>query len=167
MDETGVEETGVEAGSLRRITRAHQRLHSATEQVSSAFASLQGLHQIDLEALLAVMNAERAGSPLTPGQLGAAVRLSSAATTGLVDRLERAGHLVRRRDDEDRRRVHLYYADASMKVAEQFFGPLGKISSDLLARYTPQERELITGYLEAAADGMAAHARALQEPGDN
>ena len=54
-----------------------------------------------------------------------------------------------------------------MKVAQQFFGPLGKISSELLARYTPEQRELITGYLEAAADGMAAHARALEEPADN
>ncbi|KQO96673.1 MarR family winged helix-turn-helix transcriptional regulator [Leifsonia sp. Leaf264] len=171
MDESGVadpvgEESG-ERDQLRRITRAHQRLHAATEQVSSAFATLQGLHQIDLEALLAVMNAEQAGSPLTPGQLGAAVRLSSAATTGLIDRLERAGHLERRRDDTDRRRVHLHYADASMRVAEQFFGPLGRISSELLARYTPEERELITGYLDAAADGMAAHAHALQEHGDD
>ena len=147
---------------LHRMTRAQQRMHAATEDVSSLFAAAHGLNQIDLEALLAVMYAERDGAPLTPGQLGAAVHLSSAATTGLIDRLERDGHLERRRDEVDRRRVHLHYADHGMRMAEGFFRPLGEINTALLSRYTPEQLELILGYLDAAADAMTEHAHRLR-----
>lgn len=153
-----------EESYLRRMTRAHQRLQFATEEVSSLFAAANGLHRIDLEALLAVMNAERAGAPLTPGQLGAAVHLSSAATTGLIDRLEKAGHLERRRDEIDRRRVHLHYAAHAMRVAANFFGPLGKVNTALMARYTPEQLDMILGYLDAATEGMSAHADSLRGP---
>ncbi|WP_419818167.1 MarR family transcriptional regulator [Glaciibacter flavus] len=152
----------VEESYLRRVTRAHQRLHSATEEVSSQFAAANSLHRVDLEALLAVMNAEQAGSPLTPGQLGSAVHLSSAATTGLIDRLEKAGHLERRRDAVDRRRVHLHYADHAMRMAEGFFRPLGEVTTDLMRQYTPEQLDLILGYLDKAADGMSAHADRLR-----
>ncbi|MET0974234.1 MAG: MarR family transcriptional regulator [Leifsonia sp.] len=144
-----------------RITHLHQRLNTATERVSTTFAAQQGLHPIDLEALLAVMHAERAGRPLTPGELGVIVRLSSAATTGLIDRLEAAGHLTRRRDARDRRRIHLLYADHGMRVAEEFFRPLGVMTQGLLDRYTVEELRVIISYLAAAADAMAEHADRL------
>ncbi len=53
------------------------------------------MHPTDLNALLAVMRAERAGAPLTPGRLGQHLGLSSGATTAVIDRLERAGHVQR------------------------------------------------------------------------
>ena len=146
----------------RRITELHQRLNTATERVSGIFAAQQGLHQIDLQALLAVMHAERAGTPLTPGELGAAVRLSSAATTGLIDRLEAAGHLTRERDVRDRRRIHLRYAEHGMLVAQEFFRPLGAMTDELLEGYSADELATITSYLDRATDAMARHADRLR-----
>jgi DNA-binding MarR family transcriptional regulator len=147
----------------RQVVELHQRLNSATERVTGIFAAQQGLRQIDLQALLAVMHAERAGRPLTPGELGAAVRLSSAATTGLIDRLELAGHLTRERDVLDRRRIHLHYAEHGMQVAQEFFRPLGAMTSELIEGYSEDELAVIISYLDKATDAMAQHADRLTE----
>src|SRR4051794_41820114 len=68
------------------------------------------------------MDAARRGDAVTAGSLGAAVELSSASVTALLDRLERAGHLRRGRDAEDRRRVVLEMSDAAMAAGGGVFG---------------------------------------------
>ena len=88
-----------------------QSLTTGSQRVAQAFAARHGLGQIDLEALLAVMEAERAGDPLTSGRLGEALGVTSGAATGVIDRLERVGHVVRRRDEGDRRRVLVHYGE--------------------------------------------------------
>jgi DNA-binding MarR family transcriptional regulator len=88
------------------------------------FASLHGLHPTDLRALIHLLDAARAGSEVTPGQLGEQLRLNSAGTTALVDRLERLGHVRRVRDTRDRRRVLLVVEDRAIELGQSFFGPL-------------------------------------------
>src|SRR5690606_6801022 len=42
---------------------------------------------------------------MTPGQLARETRLTTGAVTGVLDRLEHAGYVVREHDPEDRRRI--------------------------------------------------------------
>ena len=51
-------------------------------------AARNGLHPTDLRALIHLLDADRAGTDVTPGRLGAALRLNSAGTTALLDRLD-------------------------------------------------------------------------------
>lgn len=95
------------------------------ELLGQAFAGRHRLHPTDLHALLAVIRADTAGEPLTPGALGARLGLSTGATTALVNRLERAGHVRRSRESTDRRRVTLRQAENAARIGGAFFGPLG------------------------------------------
>ena len=70
-------------------------------------ASLHGLHRTDLNALGFLIRPGREANSMTPGKLGEALNLSSPATTALVDRLERSGHVNRQRGQTDRRQVQL------------------------------------------------------------
>ncbi|MFD8706430.1 MarR family transcriptional regulator [Kitasatospora sp. NPDC059648] len=88
------------------------------------FARLHGLHPTDLRALIQMLDAVRAGTHLTPGRLGEQLRLNSAGTTAVVDRLERLGHIRRIRDTRDRRRVLLVIEQQAMELGQSFFGPL-------------------------------------------
>ncbi len=63
---------------------------------SARFANQNGTHPTDVRALIALMDAVRAGTELTAGRLGGPLGLNSAGTTALVDRLERAGQVRRR-----------------------------------------------------------------------
>lgn len=65
------------------------------------------LHPTDVQALLHLVKADQAGTPVTRRHIGQALGLASGSVTGLVDRLERAGHVRHVRDVEDRRRVRL------------------------------------------------------------
>ena len=45
------------------------------------------------------------GSAITPGRLAEEMGLTTGAVTALLDRLEKAGYVMRRRDLKDRRRI--------------------------------------------------------------
>lgn len=92
--------------------------------LGAEFAARHGLHPTDVRALIHLLDAERAGTPATPGWLGGQLRLNSAGTTALVDRLERLGLVRRSRDTADRRRVLLEVEQKAVELGWSFFGPL-------------------------------------------
>ena len=138
-----------------------RRMTVEAEQLAHVFADRHGLHGTDFQALIRVMDAEGRGKPLTPGELGAALRLSSGATTAVVDRLERQGHLRRDRDDADRRKVHLRYAERGMAVALEFFGPLGARNAELMTAYSDADLEVVRRFLAGMGDLFADYRDAV------
>lgn len=144
------------------LVRLLQEYAGEAERLSQVFADRHDMHVTDLYALLAVMQAERAGAPLTPGRLGEHLGLSSGATTAVIDRLERVDHVFRSRDDRDRRRVTLHYGDTAGRVGATFFGPLAVRMDAFLADYTPAERAAAARFLRdanAAVRGYRAEVR--------
>ncbi|MGY1887733.1 MULTISPECIES: MarR family winged helix-turn-helix transcriptional regulator [unclassified Blastococcus] len=136
-----------------------RRLTVELDAVGQRFAGLHGLGRTDVRALVAVMDAARRGEALTAGRLGAAVELSSASVTALVDRLERAGHLRRVRDDADRRRVTLEMSSEAMAAGAEFFGGLQR---DLLAAmegYSDAELAVVHRFLTDMTGVIEQHAR--------
>ncbi len=123
---------------------------------SARFAQRNGMHPTDVRALIALMDAARAGGATTAGHLGAALGLNSAGTTALVDRLERAGHVRRVRDERDRRRVTVEVDERAVALGWSHFGPLIGRAVELLRGYDERElaaiRGFLTGVREAAAD---------------
>ncbi|MBM7503024.1 MarR family winged helix-turn-helix transcriptional regulator [Agromyces aurantiacus] len=144
------------------LTALHQRLATQNRRIADAFARSEQLSERELEALVAVMQAEQRGEPLTAGALGRAVRLRPAATTALIDKLEQAGHLERRRAEADRRSVTLHYSPQARAVAVQFFSPLGDLSRSVFHEFDNAERQVILRYLRRMTDAMEAHARSLE-----
>ena len=133
------------------------------QQVGHVFAQRHGLHPTDLQALIAVMHAEGNGTPLTPGRLGEAIGLSSGATTAVIDRLERAGHLRLTRESSDRRVVHLRYGEAGMALAVEFFGPLGRRSDEVLAGFSDAELETVRRFLDGMTAAITAHLHEMRD----
>lgn len=132
------------------------------ERLGQVFADSYHLHPTDLNALLAVMQADQAGVPLTPGRLGQQLGLSSGATTAVIDRLERAGHVHRIRDERDRRRVTLRYGDAASAVGSAYFGPLGARMDRMLSAYSPAEQGVVRRFLAEANEMLRDRRRDLQ-----
>lgn len=131
--------------------------------VGHAFAQRHGLHPTDLQALIHVMHAEGNDAPLTPGRLGEALGLSSGATTAAIDRLERAGHLRRTRESSDRRVVHLRYGEPGMRLALEFFGPLGQRSDDVMDRFSDADLAIVRRFLEGMTEALAAHHHEMRD----
>src|SRR5690349_23375182 len=66
------------------------------------FARAHSLGRSDLNAIMWISEGTRSGHPVTAGELATRLGLGAPATTGLVDRLESAGHVRRERDPQDR-----------------------------------------------------------------
>ena len=150
---------------LAHLTQALRLYADEAAQAGHAFAREQGLHRTDGAALLAVLRAEFAGEPLTPGRLGGELALSSGATTAVLDRLERQGHLRRTADTADRRRVVLHHGEAGAVAGAAWFGPLGAATRDALAAYSDTELDLVLRVLGDVTTALTRH-RAANRTGE-
>lgn len=158
---------GTETDERRRLRTALVDLlntySSEAQHIGHAFASRNQLHATDMHALLAVMHAERRGAPLTPGRLGEAIGLTSGATTALIDRLERGGHLRRTRESTDRRVVHLRYAEAGMSLATAFFTPLRPRADAVMEQFSVDELHTIEKFLHGMTSALTAYRDELRD----
>ncbi|MBB6346807.1 MarR family winged helix-turn-helix transcriptional regulator [Nonomuraea muscovyensis] len=139
---------------------AIRRLNMESDRFIERFAVLHGLHRTDLNALVVILDAANAGRHPTPGELGAALNLSPPATSALVNRLEQAGHVERRRSTTDRRKIEIAVNEPAVRLAGRFFAPLGRHLTAAIDEFTPDEREIIARFLTRA---ITATTTAVQE----
>jgi DNA-binding MarR family transcriptional regulator len=153
---------GRERDERQRLIDLLRAFSVESQRLSEAFAEAQRLHPTDLRALLSIMHAEHDNEPLTPRRLGEDLGLSSGAVTAVVDRLERAGHLFRSRDDPDRRVVHLHYDPRANAVARQFFGPLGERSHAVMDGFTPEQLGVVALFVAGMTKAIADFRREIE-----
>jgi DNA-binding MarR family transcriptional regulator len=146
----------------KELTRLTQLLVVEGARVAALFAANHGLHQTDVEALTRLMVAEERCEPMTAGRLAMELGLTTGAITFLLDRLERAEHIIRERDPADRRKILLRYSARGRAVAEEFFGPTGHQADTTADRFTTAELNVVRRYLEAATNGMTARRESPQ-----
>jgi DNA-binding MarR family transcriptional regulator len=121
-----------------------------------ALARHLGLRPLDLHAM-----SHLAGTPMGPVELAGRLGISTGSGTELADRLERAGHLHRRRAERDRRRVVLEPDGAAIARLLRALAPLVADLDDLVAGFTDAERDAITRYLVEVAARIRTHASGL------
>src|SRR3954469_3711374 len=143
----------------RELALLLRRLTVELDAVGQRFAEVHGLNRTDVRALVAIMDAARGGKSLTAGRLGAAVDLSSASVTALLDRLERVGHIRRTRDADDRRRVVLEMSDSAMAAGAQHLGALQRDLAAAMEGYPKEKLPVALRSLEDRTEVIARHAR--------
>jgi DNA-binding MarR family transcriptional regulator len=107
--------------------------------------------------VLAIQYLAAVGS-LTPAQLGERLLLTSGGTTALVQRLERAGHVVREPHAQDRRSVVLRLTSTATREATALFAPLVSELDRLAAELDSEHRAVVRGFIERVADAAERHA---------
>jgi DNA-binding MarR family transcriptional regulator len=154
---------GDDAAVRAELVGLLQRHAVEAVRLDRAFAERHGLHPTDWAALLVVTQSDRSGTPLTPGELGERLGMSSGATTAVLDRLERAGHLRRVRDERDRRRLTLHRAASAHTLLSAFFDPLDAAMDLLLVDYSAGELAAVRRFLADAVGQIADHRRRLAQ----
>jgi DNA-binding MarR family transcriptional regulator len=85
--------------------------------------------------------------PLSPSALARRAGLHPATVTGVLDRLERGGWIVRERDPADRRAVTVRaLRDRNTELIGRYSG-MNSSMDEVCARYTDAELELIADFL--------------------
>ena len=138
--------------AVMSVLRAIQALSDAMDRMQSGMKGDMDMNATDIAALRMLIMREQRGETVSPHQLAEHLRISTASTTKLLDRLTLSGHLERKPHPHDRRarivvltqasRDDFYkhfsvrlramrgvteaYDEAELKVIAQFMGELGR-----------------------------------------
>lgn len=142
------------SGAAYALVHRLRRLSVDLDRFALAFADRNGLHPTDLRALLTLLDADRSGSIATPGWLATELGLGSAATTAVLDRLVRAGHVQRAADPGDRRRVLIRVQEQARYLGWSYFGPLvGRLATPM-GGFADDELAAVERFLTTMSDAV-------------
>lgn len=122
-----------------------RELAASLDALTNAASPHAGLNRTDMRAL-DIINMQQG---LTAGQLAGRLKLTTGAITGVLDRLERAGHARRTHDQEDRRRVVVQPTAEARRFGSVVFRQLGEELDQLLCQYSEHDRELVDEFLRS------------------
>ena len=143
---------------LTALDEAIRKVGAQAVLISDLVATRVGINSTDLECLDLLQLA----GPTTAGQMAARSGLTTGATTAMIDRLERAGYVRRRRDAADRRVVVVEVLEHCGSHIAPLYQPIQKELEKLHARYTNRELAIVVRYLTEALDAGARFVAWLQ-----
>jgi len=156
------DEVAPDADLPTRIRASLHRKALADARQRAALARRLGLTDSEV---LAVQHLARAGE-LTPGQLGALLQLSSGGTTGLLHRLERAGHVSRHANPRDGRSAVVRLTPEIAAWATEAWAPYVAEIEALASELSIGEHEAVRRFLDNAARAAERHADRLVTDAD-
>ena len=143
---------------LIALDEAIRKVGAQAVLISDLVATRVGINSTDLECLDLLQLA----GPTTAGQMAARSGLTTGATTAMIDRLERAGYVRRRRDAADRRVVVVEVLEHCGSHIAPLYQPIQKELEKLHARYSNRELAIVVRYLTEALDAGARFVAWLQ-----
>lgn len=142
---------------VAEVGRAIQAYQRSTQAFDDEVGRILGVNPADLRCLDWLSE-----GPMTASRLAEATGLSAAATTAMIDRLERKGFVVRRRDAGDRRQVLVEMTESGADRVSALYGPLVAEGSPLLARFTTPQLEMMRDQLVGMRQVTDRHRARLQ-----
>lgn len=128
---------------------ALQELVDVAALVPPAVARRAGLSPSELHALRHLSL-----GPRGPVELARLLGVTSAASSGVVDRLAAHGHVERRPHPADGRRTEVVITDAGRREVVQRLAPMFEGLAAIDNGLTDAEREAVERYLHGAIDSM-------------
>jgi DNA-binding MarR family transcriptional regulator len=104
-----------------------------------------GLNPTDHKCLDVIIRAE---TPMTATRLAKETGLSTGTITGVMDRLEKASYVRRKRDPNDRRLIYIKpLLDKAMIKMGPIFDPVKRATLNLYSNYTDEELKVILDFI--------------------
>ncbi|MFC7487376.1 MarR family winged helix-turn-helix transcriptional regulator [Knoellia sp. CPCC 206453] len=135
-------------------TQAYQR---ATQALDDEVGRALGVGPADLRCLDWLVDQPRSAS-----ELARRVGLTPAATTSMIDRLERKGFVRRTSDPADRRRVLVEMTEQGQRRTWELYEPMVIEGMPLLEGCTTAELELLVKHLVAIREITERHEERLR-----
>jgi DNA-binding MarR family transcriptional regulator len=128
---------------------ALRELLDVAARVRPVVAGRTGLTQSELVTLEHLIK-----GPVGPGEVARQLEVTSAAATGIVDRLAARGHVERRPHASDRRRTELVITDAAREEVLTHLLPMFRALAEMDAELDADERQVVERYLRRAAEAV-------------
>ena len=89
----------------------------------------------------------------SPVEIARYLAIDSGFMTRAIDKLERAGMLVRSRNEQDRRVINLHLTQKGEQLASSVVERVPDVLNERLRRFTPEEFDTLRRLLEKFANG--------------
>ena len=139
---------GDEVRQIGALMAALGALREAEQLLSDASLRYMKLNQTDMRALHYLIVSANRGAIATPGAIAAHLKISTASTTKLLDRLARAGHIARESHPTDRRALAISITSQTQTAAMNTVGRQQAKRFHSAARLNPAEREVVIRFLQ-------------------
>ncbi|MBA4179688.1 MAG: hypothetical protein C0506_03785 [Anaerolinea sp.] len=147
---------GLATGDLELLTSLYRTTNAAVRELDQRLGRDHGITFMQAITLLAVDSFDRPQPHLVAEYLSQ----QSQTVTGVLDRLERAGHVSRQRDLGDRRAVRLELTESGRALVEAISSTLIRHVEDVLQGLNRDTRTHLReelAELEEAIKARAAH----------
>ena len=141
--------------TIRKQTNDGERVNLADwqllAQVSQTFRSVSDAFtdQVDIprgQATLLCVVARRDGQTQT--EIAEQLSVQGATVTNMLQRLEEAGLVVRRRDPEDNRLVRVYLTEAGLQKERSINAQFGNMQELIFKGLSEEQRVILRGWLQ-------------------
>ena len=128
----------------------------ANFELQRRIRATSGLGDTDVNAVLFLLTSSVESRIVTPKDLAAHLHMSTAAASGLVDRLQRAGYVRREPHPTDRRGVTVVLTDEGRQRTDETIGAVYSRLLDVAAALDPEDAAIVLKFLQGITDEVSA-----------
>lgn len=128
---------------------ALRQLVRLAEQLPGAVARRAGLSHNELRTLEMLVDGTSG-----PAEISRALGVTTAAASGIIDRLEQRGHATRQEHATDKRRTTVVISESGRTEVVSYLMPMFRELARLDAELDEKDSEVVARYLEGAARAM-------------
>ncbi|WP_111641685.1 MarR family winged helix-turn-helix transcriptional regulator [Marinimicrobium alkaliphilum] len=144
---------------LAEADGALRKMSAQSTLFGHAIANSLGIRPTDLECLDLI---QLHGS-VTASQLAKATGLTSGAVTGLVDRLEQAGYVLRKPDANDRRRTNIELHPSTFERVYPLYASLHERMQSIWADFDDEQVQTILDFATRSHETVAEETARLRK----
>ena len=145
---------GTRRESITETLFAVRAFSDAMDRMHSGMKGDMDMNNTDLAALRMLIVREQRGETVSPHDVAHHLRISTASTTKLLDRLSATGHLERRPHPHDRRARVVVLTDRTRREFFTHFGAHLASMTAVAEEYTDEELGVIARFLGELAEAV-------------
>lgn len=142
------------------IVAAYLEFRQADADVQARVRAVTGLADNEIRVMEYVISTVSAGQDATPSDISRRLGISSASTTALLDRLERAGMVERASHPSDRRSILISATPEAERRLTSTMGDYDARLRKVATELQPDGRAVVAGFFTDLADA----ARSVAQP---
>ena len=147
--------------AVARLGPVVQHYQAAVDDFDRETARILGVNTTDQRCLETLMDAGESG--LTPRAIADRLALTTGSVTTMLDRLERAGYVVRLPHASDGRRLIVHLTPLAQTRIWDVIGPqIAESTATVAAQFTAPELDAVRRFLETITGVQQAHVDALR-----
>lgn len=123
----------------RELLEALRAYAETAERVVDQRGAAIGVRRNDLRTLSLITRRQVAGLDTTPSEIARHLRLTTAATTALIDRMVAHGHARREPSTSDRRSIRVVATENALREGQGIFLPIAQRTVESLSSFSTEE----------------------------